>query len=442
MTTRILAAALCLLLVAGLLGCNDKDVDTLVLISPHNTDIEQAFEKAFAAKYLAETGRTVVFEWRDVGGGGSKILEYLRNVYGRADTAQIDIVWGGGEDPFMKMADEGILQKMQIPAGAQENIPARLAGLPLYDKDGYWCGAALGGFGFIYNDDLLQQLGVAPPTLWQDLGADRFFDRVALADPMKSSSVAAANENIVQSAEDWPAGWKRLMSILGNAKKYYNGASDAANAVINEVPVATCIDFYGYMRVFKYPKKLTYVSPAGQTVYTPDPIAILKNAPHPELAQKFVDFVLSEQGQALWCLPPGHADGPEGEPLFRMPIRKDVYAKYAGEMVKGISNPYDQQGELQVDIDMREVRYGLLKHLVKAAAVDNLDLIQQAKKKLIDAGHPAEMEAIFYKLPEDVRTREQIADLAGKLNDDVQRELITSRWREFFAGQYREVLAR
>ena len=43
---------------------------------------------------------------------------------------------------------------------------------------------------------------------------------------------------------------------------------------------------------------LVYVSPTGQTAFSPDPIAILKNPPHPKLAQQFVDFMTSEQAQA------------------------------------------------------------------------------------------------------------------------------------------------
>src|SRR4029077_2700993 len=42
--------------------------DRLVLLSPHWKGIEDEFERAFKAHHLRETGRTVEFEWLDVGG--------------------------------------------------------------------------------------------------------------------------------------------------------------------------------------------------------------------------------------------------------------------------------------------------------------------------------------------------------------------------------------
>jgi molybdate transport system substrate-binding protein len=39
--------------------------------------------------------------------------------------------------------------------------------------------------------------------------------------------------------------------------------------------------------------------PADQNVVAEYPIAVLANAPNPEAAAAFVDFVLSDQGQAI-----------------------------------------------------------------------------------------------------------------------------------------------
>ena len=64
----------------------------LVAISPHNTDIENEFEKAFSLHHAVEQGQKVDIEWRDVGGGSSAILQHLRNVYENSDHSGIDIV--------------------------------------------------------------------------------------------------------------------------------------------------------------------------------------------------------------------------------------------------------------------------------------------------------------------------------------------------------------
>jgi ABC-type Fe3+ transport system substrate-binding protein len=417
---------------------------TLIVISPNNRNIEREFAEAFSLHHALEQGQRVKIDFREISGGGNAILDYLRKQYGlskeETKTARIDVVWGGGEDNFITMAEEDILQRMEIPKSFREHVPALYGGLAMFDSEGYWAGTAISAFGFLYNKAILDRLGRAHPKTWDDLGKAEYFDLLALADPTQSSSAAAVNEMIVQSGKDWPDGWAKLLDILGNAKKYFDGASGAADAVTSVAPIATCIDFYGAMRVNRYPDQLEYVSPAGQTALTPDPIAILKNPPHPELAQRFVDFVLSRRGQALWALPVGADDGPVYKPLFRTPIRRDVFDSYKGKLLEGISDPFASGQEMKLDLAMRDVRFGLLRHLVRAAALDNRELLKQAKQALIDSDFEASRAKLFYELPPNVRTREQITEVAARLGDETQREKIVTDWAAFFRAKYRKVI--
>jgi len=409
----------------------------LVAISPHNTDIENEFENAFSLHHAVEFGQRVTIEWRDVGGGSSAILHHLRNVYENADTSGIDIVWGGGDYNFAKMADEGILQPMTISQDVLSNIPSNFGGLDMYDKEHRWCGSAVSGFGFFYNKQLLDRIRAKQPLQWEDLGRPDLFSLVGLADPTQSGSAAASYEMIVQSAASWPEGWAKLIGILGNAKKFYAGAGDAAEALPSgEAAVTTCIDFYGTNRVAKYPNTLVYVSPKGQTAFNPDPIGILKNPPNPALAQRMVDFVLSSRGQALWALPVGHPDGPARVPLGRQPIRKDVYDTYQDSLSPMIVNPYAVGQGLSIDTELWSISYGLLRQLVWAAAVKNLDGLQAAKKKLIDTGFDAGLLAEFSSLPANVATREGIRRTDQLLRDKKQRDIVVTDWIGFFRSKY------
>ena len=56
-------------------------VQKLVIISPHNVDIEKEYASAFSLYHAEKYGERVSMEWRDVGGGSSAILHYLQNVY-------------------------------------------------------------------------------------------------------------------------------------------------------------------------------------------------------------------------------------------------------------------------------------------------------------------------------------------------------------------------
>ena len=412
----------------------------LVIISPHNVDIEKEYESAFSLYHALNFGQCVDMEWRDVGGGASSILHHLRNVYAASGSSDIDIVWGGGEYNFQRMAEEGILHPMEIAGDTLENIPAVLGGIQMLDKNRYWCGSAVSGFGFLYNKSLLDRLKLKYPEKWEDLGSKDFYGLVGLADPTRSGSAAASYEMIMQSGKDWPDGWAKLLGILSNGKKFYAGAGDAAEAIPSgEVAVSTCIDFYGINRVAKYPNTLVYISPKGQTSFNPDPIAILKNPPHPETAQRMVDFVLSPKGQALWALPAGHPDGPDQFSLGRQPIRKDVYDMYAGQFSPMIVNPYAAHQSMSIDTELWTTSYGLLRQLVYAAAVKNMDYLKSAKKKLIDTEYEDWRIKMFNRLPENVATMEELKTTDMLLRDKKQQDIIVTDWISFFREKYKKV---
>jgi ABC-type Fe3+ transport system substrate-binding protein len=418
-------------------GLDELETLQLVILSPHNTDIENEYEEAFSLHHAVEHGKNVDVVWRDVGGGSSSILTYLRNIYANGETSEIDVTWGGGPDNFNLMADEGILQPMTIPPDALANIPATLDGAELYDPQHRWCGSVVSGFGFLYNKPLLDRLKRQPPKLWDDLGDSRFGDLVGLADPTQSGSAATSYEMIVQSAHDWPAGWAKLLGILGNVKKFYAGAGDAADAVPSgEVAVSTCVDFYGSLRAVKYPGIIVYVSPEGQTSFNPDPIAILKNPPHPELARRFVDFVLSLEGQALWALPVGSAGGPARAYLGRQPIRRDFYEKYAGQTLPSIVDPYAAGRGMKIDEQLWSASSDLLKRLVWAAAVENREGLQAAKKKLLDNPNDEQLKAAFAALPDNVSSRDKLEGVSEQLRDAKQAEIIVTGWVDFFRDKY------
>ena len=358
---------------------------TLVVISPHNENIRNEYQWAFSLHHAVEYGAKVHFEWRSVAGGSSTIKQYLENVYGRADTANIDVLWGGGNIIFIPLAAEKILLPLQLAPDVLENIPPTIGGVAMYGKDLRWVGAAVSAFGFIYNDGMLRRCRIEPPRRWEDLGDRRFADLIALADPMQSGSAAATYHMIVLSGDSWPDGWAKLLRILGNAKRFTDSAGGAAQApIIGEALVATCIDFYGAIRVAEAPDQIVYVSPRGQTTFGPDPIGILANPPHPQLARRFVEFCMSARGQALWGLPVGDPDGPVRTPLGRQPIRRDVYGAYRGRMLASIVNPYEAGQSMKLEGFRKQVDYLLLKQLVRAAAIDNVAGLRAARARLVE----------------------------------------------------------
>jgi len=423
-------------------GLDELPTVTLQVISPHNENIRNEFSWAFSLDHAVAFGQRVHIVWRDAGGGGSSIEKFLLNVYGAGGNPEIDVVWGGGEFPFRNLARKDLLVPMQLPAETLAQIPATIGRQRMIDAKGRWVGSALSGFGFLWNAGMLRRCRIDAPRSWEDLADPRFADLLVLADPNQSGSAAAAYRMIVLSEPTWPEGWAKLLGVLGNAKRFTDSAGSAANApVLGEALVATAIDFYGAMRVAEAPGEIEYLSPRGQTVFTPDPIAILRDPPNRQLAQRFVDFVLSAKGQALWALAVGEPGGPVRTPLGRQPIRRDVYADCAGRMLPWIVNPYRTGQALVPDAQLdRPFLFGVLRKLVGAAAVDNRTGLRAARRKLIEADFQPQLLERFNALPANVATIDAMAEVAAQLKDDRRRDRILNEWREFFRTKYREIV--
>lgn len=414
-------------------------VRQLVAISANNENIQNEFARAFSRHHALAFGQRVDVEWRDVGGGGGQIGRYLENEYKRHDSAGIDVLWGGGDQAFRQLAKARLFEPLDLPPDLLNDnvIPPALGGVELVDPDKLWVGSALSGFGIIYNAQLLDRFGIAPPTQWDDLADPRFADLLVLTDPTASSSAAAAYRMIAQTGATWPEGWGKLLQILANAKRFTNNAGSAANApLVGEALASACIDFYGLLRVAESDGKLVYLSPPGQTVFTPDPIAILKNPPDRELARRFVDFVLSRQGQALLALRPGAPDGPARSPLARQPIRQDVYVDYAANLLPRLTNPYLAGQAMALTAEKTGINYNVLRLLVRTATVDNLAGLRAARNSLL--ADPAR-RAEFLALPPEAATLGALAETAKELSDPKFADDLATRWQAYFADKYRRV---
>lgn len=416
---------------------SELPTENLIIVSPHNDAIRDKFKRAFVRYYAVEKGKHVLIWWH-YRSGSNAILDFLMDQ--KQKPPVLDVVFGGGEYLFERLAAEEMLLRMEIEPDVLKQIPSEFAGVRLYDPQLRWCGNVLSGFGFLFNKAETDKLGIKRLNTWQDLAQPRIMDHLVIADPAKSGSSVAAFEMILQSEPDWPSGWRTLLNILSNTKEFMPNSDDAANApLFDQAAVAICIDFYGISRQTVQPERIEYVSPKGQTALTPDPIAILTDAPNKEIAQAFVNFVLSEQGQALW----GKKAEKQGEipiySLYRTPIRKDFYNNPA-DIPESIRNPYIIADIAYVDSQLQLARFGVLRQLVNAAVIENFSDMKKAKKKLIESNFQSSLADEFFELPDNIDTVEKIQIISEQLKDPEKVELITDEWAQFFKQRYSNVL--
>jgi len=447
-TAGVLALAATLALPAG---CKKDQPADLVIVSPHNKDIEEEFETAFVAWHRQRHGEPVRLQWRDMG-GTNQIVKFLKAQYSRSAGCGIDVFFGGGAPAHKSLARHGYLQPIELPPEVLAAIPESIRGVRQYDRQAGWYGACVSSFGIIYNAKLMSEKGLSAPRTWDDLSHPRMANRTTAAGP-DSGSAIAAYEMMLQTAADWPTGWLRLLGFWGNCQKFTQGASDVPGEVVNgQVLAGTAIDFYAHIQMTKAPPGvLAYVTPTGGEVFTPDPISVLKGAPHQQMARRFVEFVLSTAGQGLWCLPAGTEGGPSKATLYRQPIRTDAYRIYKGRMQAGLVDVPALAGEgglFKLDEKLQSMRMThILPKLMQAAAIDNATSLRRAWKVILDRGQPADLMGRFAELPDDLATIDALLATAARLEEaDKQSdaktiELITGRWRSFFRAKYQAIIS-
>lgn len=74
-----------------------------------------------------------------------------------------------------------------------------------------------------------------------------------------------------------------------------------ARVLSGELPILVDYDFNAYRARYKDKANVAFVIPTEGTVSVPYVMSLAKNAPHRANAEKVLDYVLSDKGQALWA---------------------------------------------------------------------------------------------------------------------------------------------
>ena len=438
---------------AGTAGPPDE---TLIIITPHNEATRYEFGRAFAEEHFAKTGRRVLVDWRTAGGTSElaryiaaqfqgSFRDYWTNTLHRTWSAEAasafddpkvapagtgpgaarsaflasnvgcgdDVFFGGGSFDFMQMAAAGRLADCGLGAAHPGwlGIPLLLGGEPLRDAQGRWVGACLAAFGICYNTDSVARLGIShPPAAWADLADPRYRNELALADPTQSGSVAKAFEMLLQQQmaaapspeEGWRRGFQLIQRIAANARYFTDSATEIPYSVqIGDAAAGMCVDFYGRfeseaVRRADGSSRLQYLTPEGGSSTGADPMALFRGAPHPELGREFIEFVLSEAGQKLWCFRAGTPGGPEKYTLRRLPIRPDLYGEQwrPFQADPGVA-PYRPGAAMVYHPEWTGSLFRVISFAIRTAFIDPQQELHAAWEALIAAGFPPRATAEF-----------------------------------------------
>lgn len=489
---------------------NNADDPRLVVYTPHNEQIRYEIERAYNQWRIDSKKQPVLFDWRTPGGTSDirkSILSQYRALIGTDDGLDrgigVDLFFGGGDYDHGKVADGvehqdtqdnevnlRIVEDPQIDSDLFTAVFPRptIGGEPLYAYRTYlengeedrviaWTGVTLSSFGIVYNNDVLDQLGMDAPQTWSDLTDPQLRGWVALADPGHSGSIAATFNTILRR-EGWTEGWQTLRMVYANAR-YFATSSDRVPVDVSRGDAAAgmCIDFYGRFQAGAVgDDRLGYADPIengrSMTATTADPITLLRGAPSPELAKEFISWLLADEPQHLWQRAIIQTDDgllrPDRYELRRQPIRADLFTSASkSDWVDRQLDPYATALPFP---EGTPDYFGFVATLTKSMAIDVHKELIAAWAALIRVGedHPnyTEMRELFFAMPDELTLTwpdDQLArqwraihyDPDHPRHDEVVRRLQTFEssldqiddmdakrvaWRGFFQDNYRQII--
>ena len=222
----------------------------------------------------------------------------------------------------------------------------------LKDPDGTWFTIHSGTLGLFVNKAALK--GKPVPTSWADLLKPEYKGMVGYLDPTSAAvgqlGVMAVNLALGGTYENIDPAIKFFKALQKN-EPIVPKQTSYARVISGEIPILLDYDFNAYRGQYKDAAPVTFVIPKEGTVVFPYIMGLVAKGPNPENAKKMLDFVLSDESQALW----GNAFL---RPVFADKLSKEAQANFlpASEYARAKTVDYAKMAEAQKAFSERYVK--------------------------------------------------------------------------------------
>jgi iron(III) transport system substrate-binding protein len=260
-------------LVASLLS-TAAFAESLVLYTSQPNEDAQATVDAFKA---ANPG--VEVEW--VREGTTKLMAKLMAEI-EAGNPVADVLLIADTVTMQRLKEAGQLLAYKSPEAANYDAA-------LYDADGAYYSTKMITTGIIYNTSASTK-----PEGWQDLVKADAKGLVTMPSPL-TSGAALIHAQTLAGIDG--LGWDYYKALAENGATAAGGNGGVLKAVATgEKAYGMIVDFMAIREKAKG-APVEFVFPAEGVSAVTEPVGILKTAKNPDAAKKFVDFLISEEGQ-------------------------------------------------------------------------------------------------------------------------------------------------
>ncbi len=324
-----IVSAISTLAVTALLAGAVEAADLVIYTSQPNEDA-QATVDGFKA---ANPGLEV--EW--VRDGTPKIMAKL----------MAEIEAGNPVADVLLIADTVTLERMK-QAGqllAYRSPEAKNLHVSLYDADGHYYSTKLITTGIMYNNQAGMQ-----PTSWKDLAKPEAKGLVAMPSPL-TSGAALIHAQTLTGVNG--LGWDYYRQLKDNGAIAAGGNGAVLKSVASGEKAYGVVVDYLPIREKAKGAPVEFVFPEEGVSAVTEPVAILSSAKHEEAAKKFIDYILSDEGQKVQLdlgYIPAHsglgvpAGFPPREEIKVLPLNAADALKNSEQDLKSFSDIFDAAG--------------------------------------------------------------------------------------------------
>ncbi len=406
--------------------------EKVTLLTSLSKDVTDPFKAMFQAAY---PGITLDVQNKSTSSGVKYLVE-------TKDNNQVDLFWASAPDAFDALKGKDLLEEFKPSV---VGLPEKISSYNVNDPDGKYFGFAASGYGIMWNTRYLEANDLPAPAEWSDLARPEYHDHIAIAAPSRSGTTHLTIETILQG-EGWDAGWSTLKAIGGNLQQVTErsfGVPDAVNSGMTGIGIV--IDFFALSAQGSgFPVEFTY--PTVTTV-VPASIGIVKNSPNKAGAEKFVNFLLSEEGQRILLDPS----------IRRLPINPVIYAKAP----EGFPNPFTDprfQSMLTFSAETSSSRSAPVDALYDQLITFKLDELKAATKAMhavtealakspndAAAAKLAEARALVAAMPvtaEQAASAEINGAFTGGEQKGARQAELEQQWAAFASKNYTEAKAK
>jgi iron(III) transport system substrate-binding protein len=218
--------------------------------------------------------------------------EALARLEAERNNPQVSLWFGGPAPEYIVAAQRGLLEPYRAATDFDIAPDARA-------EDDAWTGFYRGYIGFICNERFLADRQLACPRTWQDLLDPRLTGHISVAYPYTSGTAYVLVVALLEHMGD-EAGWQYIAQLDRQVQRYNSSGTAAVTQVgMGEAGVGIAFAHDILKKGVERGFAVVLSVPDDGTPPEIGAVAAVRGGRQPELARRFIDWLLSDAAQGL-----------------------------------------------------------------------------------------------------------------------------------------------